>query len=319
MLFRESERLDVGLWLRHLLPRPAADADRGRGRVLRRADPGGRLLPELRADACRTDFGGFARMALVTQLAVIAAPALLMTIMLTSSPRQTLLLKWPPWLAIPAAALLAVVLHPAVNVLQAVVQQLYPDQRQRAGRRWRSCRSCSARPTSGRCCWSSPWCRPSARNWPSAASFSPASGTWATSGGRSSISAVFFGLTHGILQQSLIACLVGVVIGYLAVQSGSILPGMVFHVVHNALAVANMHVTSETWDLFPALRLVAEPGERGGCTFGWPAVIGGALVGAALLIWFAVLPGSKSPEEALEEAIEQSEKSEVAAGAVEVG
>ena len=30
VLFRESERLDVGLWLRHLLPRSAADAHRGR-------------------------------------------------------------------------------------------------------------------------------------------------------------------------------------------------------------------------------------------------------------------------------------------------
>ena len=37
-------------------------------------------------------------------------------------------------------------------------------------------------------------------------------------------SALLFGLAHGILQQSLIASLVGVVLGYLAVQSGSILP-----------------------------------------------------------------------------------------------
>ena len=49
-------------------------------------------------------------------------------------------------------------------------------------------------------------------------------------------SALLFGLAHGILQQSLIASLVGVVLGYLAVQSGSILPGMVFHLCHNALA-----------------------------------------------------------------------------------
>ena len=57
-------------------------------------------------------------------------------------------------------------------------------------------------------------------------------------------SALLFGLTHGILQQSLIACLLGVVLGYLAVQTGSILPGMVFHVVHNTLAVANSRITA---------------------------------------------------------------------------
>ena len=71
---------------------------------------------------------------LVTQLAVIAAPALLMTLMLTSSPRQTLLLRWPPWLAIPAAALLAVVLHPAANVLQIGRAAALPGERKRPAR-----------------------------------------------------------------------------------------------------------------------------------------------------------------------------------------
>ena len=47
--------------------------------------------------------------------------------------------------------------------------------------------------------------------------------------------AIFFGLTHGVLQQSLIAALIGVVIGLLAVQSGSIVPGMLYHVIHNSL------------------------------------------------------------------------------------
>ena len=39
VIFRESERFEVGLWLRHL-PRPRADTFRRRGAVLRRDDPG---------------------------------------------------------------------------------------------------------------------------------------------------------------------------------------------------------------------------------------------------------------------------------------
>ena len=51
VLFRESERLDVGLVAAAPAARPAADADGGRrGRVLRRADPAGQFLPELSAD-----------------------------------------------------------------------------------------------------------------------------------------------------------------------------------------------------------------------------------------------------------------------------
>ena len=38
---------------------------------------------------------------------------------------------------------------------------------------------------------------------------------------------------HTIFQQSLVACLVGMVIGYIAVQTGSLWPGMLFHAVHN--------------------------------------------------------------------------------------
>ena len=35
-------------------------------------------------------------------------------------------------------------------------------------------------------------------------------------------SALFFGLTHSVLQQSMVACVLGLVLGYLAVQSGSL-------------------------------------------------------------------------------------------------
>ena len=96
VLFRESERLDLGLWLRHLLlHRPAS-----RRRRVAAAVCCGVLILVVNffvgsSLAMPEGFGGFAWMILVTQLAVIAAPALLMTLLLTGSPRQTLLLKWP--------------------------------------------------------------------------------------------------------------------------------------------------------------------------------------------------------------------------------
>ena len=52
------------------------------------------------------------------------------------------------------------------------------------------------------------------------------------------ISSLLFGVTHGILQQSISAALVGIVIGYVAVQTGSLLPGIVFHLVYNTLGVS---------------------------------------------------------------------------------
>ncbi len=51
------------------------------------------------------------------------------------------------------------------------------------------------------------------------------------------ISAFFFGITHGILQQSICATVVGCVLGYIAVRSGTLWPCITFHFLHNSLAV----------------------------------------------------------------------------------
>jgi sodium transport system permease protein len=322
VLFRESERLDMGLWLRHLLrdrqPTPTAAAAVGCGVLILVM----RFFVSFSAEQ-PGDFEGFARIALTTQLAVIAAPALIMAIVLTSSPRQTLLLKWPPWLTIPAAAVLAVALHPMANVLQVAVTQLYPVSE-------------NTKPVLQKMeallHQANPWalllviaivpaiCEELAFRGFILSGFRHLGHKW-----RAIVySALFFGLTHGILQQSLIASLVGVVIAYLAVQSGSLLPSVVFHLTHNALAVASSRITPETLHEMRENRIVGELlhdcrvhdlvhawvrlGDTGGCVFQWPAVIAGSMLALLLLVWFAVLPCAKSPEEALEEAIERAEK-----------
>ncbi len=53
------------------------------------------------------------------------------------------------------------------------------------------------------------------------------------------ISSLLFGVTHGILQQSISATLVGMVIGYIVVQTGSLLPGIAFHLVYNSLGLSS--------------------------------------------------------------------------------
>ncbi|HQU45427.1 MAG TPA: ABC transporter permease subunit/CPBP intramembrane protease, partial [Pirellulales bacterium] len=131
VLFRESERFDLNLWFKHLM--------RDRGET---PSPGAALLCGLLillifffmglainnkvATPSGDEFQRVAQLALVTQLAMIATPALLMTIMLTRSPRQTLLLRLPKLWTLPAAFLLAVVLHPVVLLLHQIIQRLYP-------------------------------------------------------------------------------------------------------------------------------------------------------------------------------------------------
>jgi sodium transport system permease protein len=49
------------------------------------------------------------------------------------------------------------------------------------------------------------------------------------------VSAFAFGISHGILQQSLAASLVGLLLGWIAIRTGGIFTGIAYHVTHNAL------------------------------------------------------------------------------------
>ncbi len=112
-------------------------------------------------------------------------------------------------------------------------------------------------------------------------------------------SAILFGIAHGILQQSLIATLVGVVLGYLAVQGGSILPCMAFHLCHNGLTIVNSRITPDLLPDWPLLRAFAVPSEEIGCTFTWPTVVAGVLAAYLLLAWFGRLEGGATRQEPL--------------------
>jgi sodium transport system permease protein len=245
VLFRESERLDVGLWLQHLL------ADRQPTPTVAGAVFCGIVILLVRffmtfaaSGAGEPDFDSLARQTLVMELAVIATPTLLMTALCTYSPRQTLGLRCPPVAALVAAPLLAVLLHPAISLLGEAVIQVYPVNEQVAASLRAVEQSMLRAP-----CWqvlllfavAPAVCEELAFRGFILSGFRHLGHKW-----RAIVyTSLFFGLTHAILQQSLVACLVGIVIGYLAVQSNSIFPAMLFHAVNNSLAVARWPVLHE--------------------------------------------------------------------------
>lgn len=50
--------------------------------------------------------------------------------------------------------------------------------------------------------------------------------------------AILFGLSHGVLQQSIAAGIMGLLLGWIAVRSGSVLTAILFHLVHNSLSLS---------------------------------------------------------------------------------
>jgi sodium transport system permease protein len=310
VLFRESERLDVGLWLTHLRrdrqPTPNVTEAVFCGVLI--------LLIKFFMSLSMPEphgFGDLAKIIVVTQLVIVATPALLMTIMLTSSPTRTLLLDRSSWrsaaVAIPAAILLAVAVHPTVVTLQAVVMRLYP-----LGNSFDALGSLFAEAPGF-------WhlvvliavipaiCEELAFRGFILSGFRHVGRKW-----RAIVfTAIFFGLTHAILQQSIIACLVGVVIGYLAVQTGSLLPCIAFHMVHNTLALASSQITPELVDRSPLLRsMVHSVGENAGYGYNWAVVAVASCATIGLLGWFGRLTYEKSDEEILQEAIQRGIEAE---------
>lgn len=285
VLFRESERLDLRLWLHHLVedrgPTPTAAEAVFCGVVILVVH----FFLSLKASP-QADFTGFAVQAAVTQLTVVLTPALLMTVVLTASPRQTLLLRWPRWFVLPAAALLAVAVHPAVNLLQVAVMRLYPlseEMQQALG----GLEAVFQEP---------PWwqvvlvvallpavCEELAFRGFIFSGLRKSGSPWRAI----VVSAVFFGLSHGILQQSMIAGLIGVLLGWLAFQTGSILPGMVFHLVHNAMGVLTARVPNSLPADWPIVAYFFHPSNESGPAFPWPVVLASSLIAVLLLVWLA--------------------------------
>ncbi|MBX6313795.1 MAG: CPBP family intramembrane metalloprotease [Isosphaeraceae bacterium] len=231
VLFREAERFHLLDWLRHLVrdrqPTPGAGE-------------------ALACFALMLTSAWFLMMAMAQsvagliegQLAFILAPPIVLALLLTSSPRRTLRLYWPEGRYLALAVGLALTLNPLVNELRLIVESLFPAPeivQQQMGRMladlqknfWLGLLALAVVPAI---------CEEVAfRGF-------ILSGFEQTYRVRTAIllSAFLFGFLHVLLslfQQLFNATLLGIVLGLLAVKSRSIVPGIVFHLLNNGLAL----------------------------------------------------------------------------------
>ncbi len=235
VLFREAERFDLRIWLRHLL------------RDKEPTPTGGEALFcfafMLTLAWFLTQYLAFAAVgasaaSLVagSQIAFVLTPPLAMALMLTSSPRQTLRLYWPNAKYLALAFGLALAVNPLVNELRPWVEMLFPIPDE-------------LKEMLGKLMGEVP-------NLPTALllfALIPAiceefafrgfilTGLERGHKTRDAIimSALLFGFMHvliSLFQQLFNATLLGLILGLLAVRSRSILPGIVFHTMNNGLA-----------------------------------------------------------------------------------
>jgi sodium transport system permease protein len=309
VLFRESERLDPRRWLVQLV------RDRDDTPSLAEAFFCVVLIFVIKffmevamaanAPAERT-FNYLVTVVFISQVVCIAVPAVLMAMMLTGRPRKTLLLdRLPSLSACGVAVLLAACIHPFGVLLAGWIQILYPVQEQvknelvsfdsllaTAPYAWMPYALLAALPA---------LCEELAfRGFVLSGLRHLGSKRWAIG-----LSAVFFGMAHGVIQQSISATALGVVIGYVAVQTGSLLPGMLFHVTYNSLMFAGPTILAR---FTPQHTAAALP-------YTWPVFAVAAAGAVLLLLWLHRLPYQATREEQIGDAQARQQHHPLAASA----
>ncbi|MCL4203357.1 MAG: ABC transporter permease subunit [Pirellulaceae bacterium] len=303
VLFRESEQFGLRLWMQQLIrergdtPSPAESLACGFAILI--VTFFGSLYIQSPAH-----WLGLARTILATQLGLVAAPALIMAVMLTRRPSRTLLLKRPPWLSIPLALLLAISLHPTVVLVAQQIQAIYPpgeevlramqplvDAMQQAPW-WQVVLVIALAPAI---------CEELAFRGFVLSGLRHLGSTTAAL----VISSLFFAVTHGMLQQSLSAFAVGLVIGFIAVRTGSIVPCIAFHLTHNSLSVMIGRVTSAASDSPGWTDWLLQRAGDGSLEVSYttPAIVASMVLSLLLLRWFHRLPFEQSAEERLSDSI----------------
>jgi sodium transport system permease protein len=241
VLFREAERFELGAWLAHLLrdkePLPTFSLgivcfalimflQFGALKVFQQ--PMSNVTPEARDTL-------LLQLLLIQQMVIIATPALLMGVMLTSSPWQTFLASWPKGRYLLLGLILPLALHPLSLELSAGLSWFFPQLPENIVAVLKTISS-DDQPV---------WLVLLAFALAPAVCEELAFRGFILSGfrqrGRAAIaialSSLAFGVMHLIPQQVFNAALLGLVLGALAVRSRSLLPCIVFHFTYNSLEV----------------------------------------------------------------------------------
>jgi len=237
VLFREAERFDLSLWLRHML--------RDKEQTPRAVEAAFcyflmlivqfASLGALRSATEKAGLTGMMQVQVISMIITVFLPPVAMTLILTTNWRKTLKLYWPRWPYLAIAAILPFTLLPISVELIRNLEWFFPKPPGAAQDFLKALGSQQvplglallAGAIAPAICEEiafrgfilTGW-QKSYRNWAAIV-----------------VSAFAFGIIHMIPQQVFNAILLGLVIGLLAVRSGSLLPGVLFHFLFNATQV----------------------------------------------------------------------------------
>jgi len=287
VLFREGERFELKLWVQHLLRDKEPVPTFGEAAfcfvlIMLLQFFSLRFLRDRIALGDPAERGTLMmQLMIVQQLAIIASPALMMGVMLTTSVRDTFRIHWPGWKMLGAACLLPFLLHPLSFELLTRLQWFFGDL-PAAAREAMASMSSTDQPV-----WfvlltfavAPAFCEEVAfRGF--ILSGLGRNGRVALAVGLSSLA---FGVMHMIPQQVFNAALMGLVLGTLAVRSNSLIPCIVFHFINNTLGVLHGRYGADWYEkVLPTTFFTLDDGAL---HYRWPTLAVCLGLAAPLLMW----------------------------------
>ena len=251
VLFRETDRFDMSAWLQHLWRDRASVASPTMAMICGFIILIGLFYGRLQSAGGEITWSRITESTIATQLAMILAPCLIMAIFLTTSIRKALRIDRVSFLDLVVAALLAISLHPTYVAMAQWISIEFPFGEQTKvalqgvdavfadAPLWSVLLVLAIIPAI---------CEELAFRGFIFAGLAHNRGMVRAV----VVTSLLFGLSHGVLQQSISASVMGLVLGMVAWRTGSVVCCIVIHVLHNSLSMSMVRLSS-VFDSTPKL------------------------------------------------------------------
>ncbi len=297
VLFRASEKFGVGAWVRQMLKERNALPTLGSAILCAVMILVLKFFVSFGMQAPGSWFQ-FTKQTIIVLVATVAVPAILMALVMTRSPKQSLRFSGCRLPVACAAILAALFLHPLFMGLTTIVMHVYPP----AGDLVQMEQVIGAIMADAPGLWAiilvfalAPaimeeiafrgfilsGCQSLRNNWAAVL-----------------LTSVAFGMAHAVIQQSIITFVVGVILGWIAIRTRSIIPCILYHLTHNAITVCISMVSASAVANSSVLGWIMTSHDGEHFTYALIPAIIMSLLGTAMFVWL-IRNGFHSKEDQL--------------------